>query len=311
MTAVEAWHRIGSAQEIAPGVARLQTGIANCYFLDDPTGNWALVDTGTRKSDWWIRRAAAQRYGAGTRPQAIILTHGHWDHSGSAHELAEHWGVYVYAHPLELPYLTGKSDYPPQDPTVGGALALLSRVFPHSGRDLGEHARMLPADGVVPAMREWRWIPTPGHTAGHISLFREADGVLLAGDALATEDLDSFIGLITHRRRLSRPPAPFTTDWGAARESLAALGELPVNLIAAGHGRALTGKHCGIAFKEFVRRVEAPRRGRYVAAPARTDETGVMRLPPPVPDPFPKIAVGVALAALLGTTIWRLARKSR
>ncbi len=309
MAAAGALAKQGAAREIARGVARLQAGIANCYFLDDPAGNWVLVDAGMPKTGWWIRRAAAQRYGKTARPQAIVLTHGHFDHAGAAQELAEHWGVHIYAHPLELPYLTGKSDYPPQDPTVGGALALLSRAFPHAGRNLGDSARMLPADGVVPAMREWRWIHTPGHTAGHVALFREADGVLLAGDALATENLDSFIGMMTHGRRLSRPPAPFTTNWGAALESLSTLADLPVNVVAAGHGRAITGEQAGLSFREFARRMALPRHGRYVSSPARTDETGVTRLPPPVPDRFPKIAAGVALAALMGTTIWRLARK--
>ncbi len=296
----------GAAREIAPGVACLRVGFVNVYMLEEPDG-WVLVDAGLPRSGWLIRRAAEQRYGPGVRPQAIILTHGHFDHAGAARELADRWGVPVYAHPLELPFLRGKSDYPPQDPTVGGALALLSRVFPHAGRDLGEHAHMLPADGVVPAMREWRWIATPGHTPGHVSLFREHDGVLIAGDALATENQDSFYGLVTHRPRFNRPPAPFTTDWPAAQQSLRELGERLVNVVAAGHGTPIrTG---GTQLRHFAQQSFVPRKGRYVVRPALFDEDGVRYVPPPVRDPLPKIAAGVVIAALMGTTLWKLARK--
>ena len=66
-------------------------------------------------------------FGHGNRPAAILLTHGHFDHVGALKTLAEEWDVPVYAHTLELPYLTGRSSYPPPDPSVGGgAMAAMS-----------------------------------------------------------------------------------------------------------------------------------------------------------------------------------------
>jgi Metallo-beta-lactamase superfamily len=115
----------------------------------------------------------------------------------------------IYAHPLEMPYLTGKSDYPPQDSTMGGAIAVLSRLFPGSGYDFGDRVRPLPDDDSVPGLEYWRWVHTPGHTPGHVSLFREMDGTLLAGDALATINMDSWISQLPRKRELHRPPAPF------------------------------------------------------------------------------------------------------
>jgi hypothetical protein len=47
------------------------------------------------------------------------------------------WNVPIHAHRLELPYLTGQAEYPPKDPTVGGFMALLSRVFPTRTMNLG------------------------------------------------------------------------------------------------------------------------------------------------------------------------------
>jgi hypothetical protein len=49
-----------------------------------------------------------------------------------------------------MPYLMGKSDYPPQDPIVGSAIAQMARLFPHGGYDFGGRTRSLPADGGVP-----------------------------------------------------------------------------------------------------------------------------------------------------------------
>jgi glyoxylase-like metal-dependent hydrolase (beta-lactamase superfamily II) len=63
----------------------------------------------------------------------------------------------------------------------------MARLFPHSGYDFGDRLWTLPADGTVPGLENWRWL----HTHGHVSLFRETDGTLLAGDALTTMDMDS------------------------------------------------------------------------------------------------------------------------
>jgi DNA-binding CsgD family transcriptional regulator len=67
-----------------------------------------------------IVKAAARRFGADARPAAIVLTHGHFNHVGALEALAERWRCSVYAHPLELPYITGCASYPPMDPSVGG-----------------------------------------------------------------------------------------------------------------------------------------------------------------------------------------------
>jgi glyoxylase-like metal-dependent hydrolase (beta-lactamase superfamily II) len=115
----------------------------NLYAVDLPGGRWTLVDTGIPSFGWYVRKAVESRYGAGSRPEAIIPTHGHFDHAGNARELAELWDVPVYAHTLEMPYLTGRSDYAPQDPTPGGAMCFLSRFFPRSGIDLGRRRRAI------------------------------------------------------------------------------------------------------------------------------------------------------------------------
>ncbi|MDP9426202.1 MAG: MBL fold metallo-hydrolase [Actinomycetota bacterium] len=294
----------GSTEEVTAGVARLGILFVNAYMVGAPGGPWVLVDSGLPLSAVLTRRAVAGRYGAGARPEAIVLTHGHFDHAGAALDLASGWDVPVYAHRLEMPYLTGKSDYPPQDPTMGGAIAQMARLFPHGGYDFGDRVRPLPDDGDVPGLRDWRWIHTPGHTPGHVSLFRETDGTLLAGDAVATMNLDSWTSQLTRKRELHRPPAPFTPDWGAAGQSVEVLAGLEPSVVAAGHGLPMTGPGVAEELRSYAGRFSTPRRGRYTGRPASADEEGVKEVPPPVPDPLPKVvAVVVTAGAVVATGI--------
>ena len=142
----------GRELEYAPDILRVATGIVNAYLIGTPD-RWFLVDTGIAGFGTLVRRAADARFGAGSRPAQIVLTHAHFDHAGNVDSLALDWDVPVLAHHMEWPYLTGQSDYPPQDPTVGGAMACLSRAFPHSGREL--HAQLFALSGdTIPGMPE-------------------------------------------------------------------------------------------------------------------------------------------------------------
>ncbi len=293
--------------KVSNGVFHTKIIFVNSYFVDTP-GAFILIDTGMPLSATKIKGAVENRYGAGARPSAIILTHGHFDHAGSAYPLAEEWNVPIYAHRLEMPYLTGKSDYPPQDPTVGGAIAQMSRLFPHGGYDFKERVHALPERGEIAEMPEWKILHTPGHTAGHISLWRESDRTLLAGDALTTMNLDSWVSQITEKQEFCSPPKPFTTDWQAARRSVELLADLEPNVVAAGHGKPISGADTARQLKEFVRNFDAPRKGRYVSSPAITDERGIVALPPPVTDNVKIAAAGIA-AGVLVTAFMRRGKK--
>ena len=300
--------------QVAPDLECLRTGIVNCFLYGPPGAGdreWVLIDAGMYGFTGRIVEAAAARFGPLSRPAAIVLTHGHFDHVAALEELAEGWDCPVYAHALEMPYITGRSAYPPPDPTVGGgAMARMSMLYPRGPVDVGGRAHLLPADGSVPGMAGWRWIHTPGHTPGHVSLFREADGVLIAGDAFVTTKQESLLAVLEQRPEMHGPPAYYTTDWDAARESVRRLADLTPEVAATGHGPILRGETMRRALELLARDFETlavPRDGRYVRAPALSDERGVVSVPPRVPDYFPLLlgAGALGLGLLLGRALRR------
>ncbi len=295
--------------EFAPGVARVRFQISNAYLVDARGGGWVLIDSGTPGHGRQIREAAEARYGAGARPAAILLTHGHFDHAGSADELARLWKVPVYAHRMEFPYLTGRSAYPPKDPTTGGFMGLLSRFLPSNPVTVGDQMRELPF-AEVPGLPDWTWHHTPGHAPGHVVFFHPREGTLLAGDAITTMDLNSFGASLVERRRICGPPAPFTYDWQEARESIAMLARLRPAAVAAGPGAPMSGPEVAAQLLSLARYLEAPEGGRYGVQAARVDETGaVVWLPPPVPDRLPLTAAAIGLAVAAGTASWLAQRR--
>src|SRR4051812_3547901 len=110
-------NRSSRAKPVTPQVTRLRDKIVNSYLVGEPSsGTWVIVDAGmTPGHAKKIFSAAAERFGPEAVPSAILLTHGHFDHVGALTPLLERWNVPVFAHELELPYLTGLSDYPPPD----------------------------------------------------------------------------------------------------------------------------------------------------------------------------------------------------
>jgi glyoxylase-like metal-dependent hydrolase (beta-lactamase superfamily II) len=247
--------------------------IVNVVFVGQPgqPNDWVLVDAGMPRSADTILQAAEARFGTGCRPKAIVLTHGHFDHVGAVVQLAERWNVPVYAHALELPYLTGQSAYPEPDPSVeGGLIAKISAYFPNDPVDLGERVRTLPANGSIPDMPGWRWIHTPGHAPGHVSLFRERDRVLIAGDAFITVKQDSFYKVLTQKREIHEPPRYYTTDWQAAKDSVARLEALKPQIAVTGHGEPMEGEPLAEGLTALVRdfdTIAVPDHGRYVDHP--------------------------------------------
>ncbi|ALS79751.1 MBL fold metallo-hydrolase [Planococcus kocurii] len=260
----------GSGVEIAPDVYCYTVQVANVFFIGNPatSNEWVLIDAGMPHNANKILEAAEKRFGPEHQLKAIILTHGHFDHVGSLIDILEQYKVPVYAHPLEFSYLKGITDYPKPDTTVeGGLLAKMSSIFPAKAIDISAHLHELPSDGSVPTMPGWQSIHTPGHSAGHVSLFREQDRLLIAGDAFVTVKQDSLYKVLRQKKEIHGPPVYFTTDWRAAWESVCKLADLKPSIAATGHGKPMTGAALAkglVDLAENFQKTAVPAHGKYV-----------------------------------------------
>ena len=266
--------------EIAAGVYWVAegTGKSNVYLVRSGS-SWVLIDAAWPHKGELIKKSAEALFGADTAPAAILLTHLHGDHAGSAAELARAWNVPVYADPGELPLPTGKLAY--SDP-IGRFIGPFTRFLPDGefGAALHIVTAVDPGAG-VPGLPDWERIPTPGHTPGHVSYFRASDRVLITGDALLTANARSLWGLLPGRQTISGPPRISTWNWAAATESVARLAGLEPQVLAPGHGTPMTTAATAAALRSFagrlasgprvapgfVRPVDYSRRTRYRRPP--------------------------------------------
>ena len=239
-------------------------------------GQWVLVDAGIPGMSDRIIEAADKRFSSDSRPAAILLTHGHFDHVGSLEKLAEEWDVPIYAHTLELPYLNGKAAYPPPDPLVGGGMmSLLSPLYPRGPINVSDRLVPLPEDGSVPCLPGWQWFHTPGHTPGHVSFWRQSDRTLLAGDAFITTGQESAYAVATQRPEMHGPPMYYTQNWSDAAQSVRQLAALDPELVVTGHGQAMRGPTMRTALNQLAQNfntVAIPKGSEYVTHPASSQD---------------------------------------
>ncbi|MDY0814522.1 MBL fold metallo-hydrolase [Kitasatospora purpeofusca] len=190
-----------------------------------------IVDAGTPGSG---RRIHDQVAAHGVDPSdvsLIVLTHGHIDHFGSAAELHRLTGAPVAGHIADLgPYRTGRVREPylptgPMGRLMDRNSKLHARAEPFEPGLLISGETSLEDFGIA-----GRIIPTPGHTAGSVSVLTD-DGDLVAGDLIA----NSFMGLIPGK------PAnpPFHDDPRQNLASLRAMLALGPTALHVGHGTAL------------------------------------------------------------------------
>jgi glyoxylase-like metal-dependent hydrolase (beta-lactamase superfamily II) len=237
-------------RQIAPDVhclgphGRTQTNV----YLVRSDDAWVLVDAGWQGDRQRIE-AASSKLVSGD-PAAIVLTHDHPDHAGAALALAERWGCRAFVHPAELAIARGSFAAMWRHAGPLDRYLILPAISALGRRRRDERLRresltpvidVLEADGAVPHLPDWRWVHTPGHTPGHVSYFREADGVLLTGDALVTLQVNALGGFVCGRQGLSGPPWYTTADAAAARASIGRIADLEPRILASGHGHPLTG----------------------------------------------------------------------
>ncbi len=216
-------------RELADGVFHLplmpRAGV-NAYLVGD-----VLVDAGF---SWQAKRVLRDVRGRIVRSH--VLTHAHVDHAGGSRQVVDALGVPVRAGARDLPTLaSGRPEqaFPGVLRKPGEAYASFTPVPEatalHEGDEIG--------DGFVV-------LDTPGHSAGHISLWRERDRVLICGDVV------NAMHLLTTVPGLHEPPGVFTPDPVENRRSIRRIAALEPRLVLVGHGPPL--KNAAAALQRFA-----------------------------------------------------------
>lgn len=226
--------------EIRPGVHLVHGTDVNWVILTEGDAV-TLVDTGYPRDR---RRLVASLAAVGRRPEdlaAILVTHAHVDHIGSAEHLRATYGVPVLAHRDEVPHARREFLHQAGPGLVlrnawrPGVLPWAARVaLAGATRDVRVASpRELPAVLDLPG----RPVPvhTPGHTDGHCGYHLPGAGVLITGDALVT----------AHPTSRTRGPQPlagmFHHDRDRALASLRAFEDVDADVLLPGHGPAHEG----------------------------------------------------------------------
>ncbi|HEV2146671.1 MAG TPA: MBL fold metallo-hydrolase [Longimicrobiaceae bacterium] len=251
----------------APGVWRVTTPLpfrprsVHAYLVEEG-GRFLLVDGGANTDDAWAALDAGVRAAAGgwDRVSAHLVTHMHLDHVGLVERVRDACGASLLMGALDAERSAHARAHPEEEAEYRSGL-LRRCGAPEELRRGVEEARVgsdpfsafVPTDGPLAGeggellgFPGWRWVWTPGHTAGHVSLFRPGDGTLVAGDAVLPR--------ITPTIGVNRQRADPVSDYLGALDRLDALG---VRSVLPGHGDPLEGAAAAERIAELRRATEA------------------------------------------------------
>jgi glyoxylase-like metal-dependent hydrolase (beta-lactamase superfamily II) len=115
--------------------------------------------------------------------KAVLLTHGHLDHTGNLARLKELTGAPVLAHPLEQPHIDGTFPYRGPSRLCGLMEAVGRTLFRYRAVKIDQP---LVPDAELPYWGGLRTIHLPGHTEGHCGFYSERFNLLFSGDLFAS-----------------------------------------------------------------------------------------------------------------------------
>jgi len=143
----------------------------NCYIATDGTsGNAAVIDPGEEPE-----KLCAELKKHGLVPEAVFLTHGHYDHVTALASKSCLSNKPVYIHKDDLFLVSGKI------PKLASLLGFCA--VPLSGLSCYEDGQTVEAAGL-----KIKVIHTPGHTPGGVCLYIESEKTLFSGDTLFCRD---------------------------------------------------------------------------------------------------------------------------
>ncbi|MCW2928834.1 MAG: Zn-dependent hydrolase [Thermoleophilia bacterium] len=182
-------------RDAAPGIHRIEDAYVNFYVVESGE-RLCVVDAGHPQS-WTALHEALDELGKSPdQIDALVLTHGHFDHVGFAERAREELGVTVWIHgddralasdPWDYEHERSRLPYAARHPSFALAFAAMGAKGALFVRGVNE-ARTY-ADGQV---LEVPGLPhvlhVPGHTDGSCALHYPALDTLIVGDALVTRD---------------------------------------------------------------------------------------------------------------------------
>ncbi len=224
-------------RSVADGVHRLAHAAVNVYLVEDDAGV-TVVDTGLPATFRQLQSALTDLGRSARDVRAVVLTHAHFDHVGSAREASRQWQVPVWvhsqdqflaAHPYRYKHERNRLLYPlryPKSVPVLTKMAAAGAFFVRGISDTSSYVAGAELD--VPGRP--RVVFTPGHTLGHCALHLPDRGALISGDALVT--LDPYTGGVGPQI----VSGAATADSTEALASLSALVDTGAKTVLPGHG---------------------------------------------------------------------------
>lgn len=171
-------------ETLASGIHLVGSGYVNAYLVDGDEGV-VLIDTGLPKKEGRVTSALASIGRSTADIVAIVLTHSHADHIGSAAALKALSGANVIASRIDSPAIQGEEPIA-VPPMLSGPFSFLGRLVPKPTPVTVDH--MVAEGDRIGLPADLTAIDTPGHTPGHTSFLLEREtGILFVGDAAAAD----------------------------------------------------------------------------------------------------------------------------
>ena len=169
---------------VPKGIYTIRGVMGCCHLLVDERGEVVLLDTGLVGERWQIRRCLRRLGLDAEAVKAILLTHGHLDHTGNLAWAKEWTGAPVYAHPMEQAHIDGVFPYAGINRWCG-RLEAAGRGLLRAGGAV-RIDRFLNDGDELPFWGGLRVIHLPGHTLGHCGFYSARHDLLFSGDLFAS-----------------------------------------------------------------------------------------------------------------------------